>query len=40
MGARLQVALRAKIDLPPEDVYEILTAPDNASVFKGIKVYP
>ena len=34
----LQVSLRAKVDLPPDDVYEILIAPDNAAVFKGIKV--
>jgi hypothetical protein len=34
----VQVVLRAKVDLPPDAVYEILTAPDNAKVFKGIKV--
>lgn len=34
----LQVSLRAKVDLPPDDVYEILIAPDNSAVFKGIKV--
>ena len=34
----LQVSLRAKVDLPPDDVYEILIAPDNSAVFKSIKV--
>ena len=34
----MQVSLRAKVDLPPDDVYEILIAPDNSAVFKGIKV--
>ena len=34
----MQVSLRAKVDLPPDDVYEILIAPDNRAVFKGIKV--
>ena len=34
----VQVSLRAKVDLPPDDVYEILIAPDNSAVFKGIKV--
>ncbi|KAK9908444.1 hypothetical protein WJX75_007990 [Coccomyxa subellipsoidea] len=36
----MKVALQAKVDLPPEEVYEILTAPDNAAVFKGIKKVP
>ena len=36
----VQVSLRAKVDLPPDDVYEILIAPDNSAVFKGIKVSP
>ena len=34
----MRVALRAKVDLPPEQLYAVLTAPDNASIFKGIKV--
>ncbi|CAL8463236.1 g2770 [Coccomyxa elongata] len=36
-GFMMKVALQAKVDLPPGAVYEILTAPDNAAVFRGIK---
>ncbi|BDA44539.1 hypothetical protein COCOBI_06-0150 [Coccomyxa sp. Obi] len=36
-GFMMKVALQAKVDLSPEAVYEILTAPDNAAVFRGIK---
>ena len=39
-AACTQVSLRARVDLPPDDVYEILIAPDNAAVFKGIRVSP
>ena len=28
------------MDLPPDQVYAVLTAPDNACIFKGIKVRP
>ena len=34
----LQVSLRARVNLPPDDVYDILIDPDNSAVFKGIKV--
>jgi hypothetical protein len=37
-GFLMRVALRAKVDLPPDELYAVLTAPDNASIFKGIKV--
>ncbi|CAL5228078.1 g11146 [Coccomyxa viridis] len=36
-GFFTKVSLRAKVDLPPDDVYEILIAPDNSAVFKSIK---
>ncbi|EIE21311.1 hypothetical protein COCSUDRAFT_43073 [Coccomyxa subellipsoidea C-169] len=39
-GFLMKVALQAKVDLSPDEVYDILTAPDNASVFKGIKKVP
>ncbi|KAK9810148.1 hypothetical protein WJX72_005616 [[Myrmecia] bisecta] len=32
-----KVSLRAKVDLPPDRVFDILTNPDNARVFRGIK---
>ena len=34
----LQVSLQTKIALPPADLYELLTRPDNSDVFRNIKV--
>lgn len=36
-GLFCQVEVRAKIPLAPEEVYAILTDPDNRKVFKNIK---
>ena len=33
----LQVSLRGKVDLPPDEVFDILVAEDNHKVFKSIK---
>ena len=33
-----QVSLRGKVDLPPDDVFDILVNENNHKVFKSIKV--
>lgn len=33
-----QVSLRTKVGLPPGELYDLLTQPDNSKVFRSIKV--
>ncbi len=32
-----QVSLRGKVDLPPDDVFDVLVDVDNHKIFKAIK---
>ncbi len=34
----LQVSMRGKVDLPPNDVYDLLIHPENHKIFRGIEV--
>lgn len=38
--AFLQVCMRGKVDLAPNDVYDLLTHPQNHKIFRGIEVRP
>ena len=35
-----QVSLRGKVDLPPDDVFDVLVDVDNHKIFKAIKARP
>lgn len=38
LDGALQVRLQTRIFLPPDELYDLLTQPDNSKVFRNIKV--